>query len=83
MISLSTVSIIGYILKNYFSRGHQVQPPMDRIMIDPFNSTSNQNVCLKRYRFSNDNTRNITEMIRTIFYTNRNRGAPSTPEQIV
>ena len=66
---------------------HQVQPerqpPMNRIRIDPFNTISNPNVFKKRYRFSIENARTITEMVRPIFNINRNRGAPCTPEQIV
>lgn len=66
---------------------HQVQPerqpPINRIRIDPFNTISNPNVFKKRYRFSIENARTITEMVRPIFNINRNRGAPCTPEQIV
>ena len=61
------------------------QPQMHRIRIDPFNSITNPNIFKRRYHFSKENARNITELVRPIFNinVNSNRGEPCTPEQIV
>ena len=58
------------------------QPQMHRIRIDLFNSISNPNLFKRRYHFSKENAREITEMVRPIFDINSNRRS-SDPFHIV
>ena len=58
-------------------------PHKQRYRIDPITAITNPFLFKQRYRFSTDNVRAITEMVRPIFDINTMRGNPCTAEQIV
>ena len=54
-----------------------------RHRLDPLQDIHNPILFKQRYRFSQENVRTITEMVRPIFDINNNRRPPCTAEQIV
>ena len=58
-------------------------PMMNRYRVNPLEDLTNPNLFKQRYRFSQENVRTLTEMVRPIFNINNTRRPPCTPEQIV